>query len=97
MLLVCGTWLYELVYKAILMFFMTIYGGAIATAIYNDELACTTETPDSLSDSDVAGTALVESTSSRRRRALTRLRYLGGFPPNFWYILRFLFGPTLAC
>jgi hypothetical protein len=33
MLLVCGTWLYELVYEAILLFFMTIYGGAIATAI----------------------------------------------------------------
>ncbi|GIK07670.1 hypothetical protein Aspvir_003336 [Aspergillus viridinutans] len=30
------TWLYELLNQALLLFFMTVFGGVIATAIYND-------------------------------------------------------------
>jgi hypothetical protein len=32
----CCTWLYELLNQALLLFFMTVFGGVIATAIYND-------------------------------------------------------------
>lgn len=62
MLLFCCTWVYELVYKAMLMFFMTIFGGAIATLIYNDGFDSTSEDPN-YSDvySDVEGTALAET------------------------------------
>ncbi|KAH8432733.1 uncharacterized protein LDX57_010361 [Aspergillus melleus] len=30
------TWLYELLCKAVLLFFMTVFGGVVATIIYND-------------------------------------------------------------
>ncbi|KAK1148189.1 hypothetical protein N8T08_010834 [Aspergillus melleus] len=30
------TWLYELLCKAVLLFFMTVFGGVVATFIYND-------------------------------------------------------------
>ncbi|KAF7122269.1 hypothetical protein CNMCM5793_000226 [Aspergillus hiratsukae] len=32
----CCTWLYELLIQGALLFFMTIFGGIMATAIYND-------------------------------------------------------------
>ncbi|EAW25585.1 uncharacterized protein NFIA_044040 [Aspergillus fischeri NRRL 181] len=32
----CCTWLYELLNQALVLFFMTVFGGVIATAIYND-------------------------------------------------------------
>ncbi|KAE8314577.1 hypothetical protein BDV41DRAFT_211468 [Aspergillus transmontanensis] len=32
----CCTWLYELLNQAVLLFFMTIFGSVMATAIYND-------------------------------------------------------------
>ncbi|GAB1198042.1 hypothetical protein APSETT444_007349 [Aspergillus pseudonomiae] len=32
----CCTWLYELLNQAVLLFFMTVFGSVMATAIYND-------------------------------------------------------------
>jgi hypothetical protein len=36
LLSLCCTWLYELLNQALVLFFMTVFGGVIATAIYND-------------------------------------------------------------
>lgn len=83
MLLFCGTWLYELVYKAMIMFFLTVFGGAIATAIYNDELVTTTETPGDFSDSDVAGTALVEINEFKEMAGVDPVEIFKRIPPKF--------------
>ncbi|KAJ5198075.1 uncharacterized protein N7498_007192 [Penicillium cinerascens] len=78
MLLFCGTWLYELVHKAMLMFFMTIFGGAIATAIYNDKIEWT-ENP---SDSDVDGTALAEINEFKERAGVDPIEIFKRIPPK---------------
>lgn len=50
-------WLYELLSQAVIMFFMTIFGGAIATAIYTDAFV---EDPNDIyqSDSDRENTSM---------------------------------------
>ncbi|KAJ6111909.1 hypothetical protein N7523_007970 [Penicillium sp. IBT 18751x] len=83
MLLFCGTWLYELVYKAMLMFFMTIFGGAIAAAIYNDGFESTTELRTHSSDSDVAGTALVEIDEFKEMVGIDPVQLFKRIPPQF--------------
>ncbi|KAL2867423.1 uncharacterized protein BJX67DRAFT_85437 [Aspergillus lucknowensis] len=35
-LLFAISWLYELLYKSVMMFFVTVFGGVLATAIYTD-------------------------------------------------------------
>ncbi|KAL4931756.1 uncharacterized protein BDV17DRAFT_226476 [Aspergillus undulatus] len=49
LLLLTGSWLYELLYKAVILFFVTIFGGVFAAAIYNDAFV---EKADAM-DSDV--------------------------------------------
>ncbi|OGM49906.1 hypothetical protein ABOM_001443 [Aspergillus bombycis] len=48
----CCTWLYELLNQAVLLFFMTIFGSVMATAIYNDAFT------DNVVDSDESTTAV---------------------------------------
>lgn len=48
----CCTWLYELLNQAVLLFFMTIFGSVMATAIYNDAFT------DTGVDSDESTTAV---------------------------------------
>ncbi|KAJ5668236.1 uncharacterized protein N7477_006806 [Penicillium maclennaniae] len=83
MLLFCGTWLYELVYKAMLMFFMTIFGGAIAAAIYNDGFESTTEQQTHPSDSDVAGSALAEIDEFKEMVGIDPVQLFKRIPPQF--------------
>jgi len=78
MLLFCCAWLYELVSKAMLMFFMTIFGGAIAAAIYNDKL----EPIENLSDSDVEGTALAEIDEFKEMAGVDPVEIFRRIPPK---------------
>ncbi|KNG83447.1 hypothetical protein ANOM_008041 [Aspergillus nomiae NRRL 13137] len=48
----CCTWLYELLNQAVLLFFMTVFGSVMATAIYNDAFT------DDVVDVDESTTAL---------------------------------------
>ncbi|KAJ5118859.1 hypothetical protein N7448_010564 [Penicillium atrosanguineum] len=83
MLLFCGTWLYELVYKAMMMFFMTVFGGAIAAVIYNDGFESTAEKPSDPSGSDVAGTALVEIDEFTAMVGVDPIQIFKRIPPKF--------------
>ncbi|KAL4946510.1 hypothetical protein BDV06DRAFT_182270 [Aspergillus oleicola] len=46
LLLLTGSWLYELLYKTVALFFITIFGGVFAAAIYNDAFVETADVMD---------------------------------------------------
>jgi hypothetical protein len=52
----CCTWLYELLIQGALLFFMTFFGGVMATAIYNDAFTEVHET--TTADTDSSTTAV---------------------------------------
>lgn len=97
MLLFCGTWLYELVYKAMLMFFMTIFGGAIAAAIYNDEFESTAEQPSGPSDSDVAGTALAKVDEFKEMVGVDPVEIFRRIPPRVLVYFAVLVWMNFGC
>ncbi|KAJ5279972.1 hypothetical protein N7478_005344 [Penicillium angulare] len=75
MFLISWTWLYELAYQFFFMLFATIFGGAIAVAIYND--------PDlDLSESDMDNTALANIEEFTEKSGLDLRTSLNWVPPR---------------
>lgn len=66
MLLFSAAWLYEIAFKAVIMFFTTVFGGVMAAAIYNDAFQRVEETVNdpvanaSASDLDETSLAQIE-------------------------------------
>ncbi|KAJ5908635.1 hypothetical protein N7495_001317 [Penicillium taxi] len=88
MLLFCGTWLYELVYKAMLMFFLTLFGGIMATAISNDNFESESGSESEFaaesfaSDSDMAGSALAEIDQFKESAGVDPVEIFKRIPPK---------------
>ena len=81
MLLFSCSWLYELLHKAMIMFFMTIVGGALATAIYNDALETTVTIHPS--DSDLEQTALMKMSEFKDEAGVDPTELFKRIPPKF--------------
>ncbi|PYI01422.1 hypothetical protein BO78DRAFT_327664 [Aspergillus sclerotiicarbonarius CBS 121057] len=78
----CGTWLYELLAKGVVLLFLTFFGGVLATVIYNDpnlENWTTTPTPD---QSDASTTALAEIDEFKEKAGFDPTQLFRWIPPQ---------------
>ncbi|RAK95862.1 uncharacterized protein BO80DRAFT_318158, partial [Aspergillus ibericus CBS 121593] len=82
-LVFCGTWLYELLAKGVLLLFLTFVGGVLATVIYNDpnleNLTTTTPTPD---QPDTPTTALAEIDEFKDKTGFDPTQLFRWIPPQ---------------
>lgn len=107
MLLCTFTWLYELSYQFFFMLFATIFGGAIATAIYNDAFVEVNE-PNDLepSKSDIENTSLAEIEEFKAKAGVDPRVIFSWIPPkalvylalllwlNFWTLCLYVLRQT---
>lgn len=70
-------WLHELFCQAVVMFFVTVFGGTLAAAIYNESLEDT-----DLSDSDIDHTALIDIDEFRGQSRLDLRAPFSMIPPK---------------
>ncbi|CAI7672967.1 unnamed protein product [Penicillium bialowiezense] len=73
-------WLHELFCQAVVMFFVTVFGGTLAAAIYNESLE-DTDMMD-LSDSDIDHTALIDIDEFRGQSKLDLRAPFNMIPPK---------------
>lgn len=104
MLICTFTWLYELSYQFFFMLFATVFGGAIATAIYNDAFEVNEVNDLEPSKSDIENTSLAEIEEFKAKAGVDPRMIFNWIPPkalvylalllwlNFWtlclYVLR---------
>ncbi|RHZ53572.1 uncharacterized protein CDV56_105097 [Aspergillus thermomutatus] len=67
----CCTWLYELLNQGVLLFFITIFGGVMATAIYNDAFT-----------DGVHETAPIDGSTTAVSTEVDKFRETAGFDPT---------------
>ncbi|KAL3465714.1 hypothetical protein BJX64DRAFT_50636 [Aspergillus heterothallicus] len=81
------SWLYELLFKGVILFFATIFGGAFATAIYNDAFVETTGSgsSESMYEDDNLGaetTALAEFDELKAKTGVDPTAVIKMIPPK---------------
>ncbi|OOF96885.1 hypothetical protein ASPCADRAFT_207006 [Aspergillus carbonarius ITEM 5010] len=83
LLVFCGTWLYELLAKGVLLLFVTFFGGVLATVIYNDPNLEHWNTPPPAADQPAASTtALAEIDEFKQKAGFDPTQLFRWIPPQ---------------
>lgn len=86
MLILSLTWLYEIATKAVVMFFMTVFGGVVASAIYSDGFQrvedMINEPFGDLSVSDLEQTSLAEIDEFQDMTSFNPVNLFKAIPPK---------------
>ncbi|PYH89960.1 hypothetical protein BO71DRAFT_412960 [Aspergillus ellipticus CBS 707.79] len=83
----CCTWLYELLSKAMLLLFVTFFGGVLATILYNDPDFQRGPPTDPAGQSDASTTALAEVNGFKEQAGFDPTMLLRWIPPQAIFYL----------
>ncbi|PWY67085.1 hypothetical protein BO94DRAFT_479214 [Aspergillus sclerotioniger CBS 115572] len=78
----CGTWLYELLSKGVLLLFLTLFGGVLATVIYNDPNMENWSTVPDADQPDASTTALAEIDEFKEKAGFDPTQLFRWIPPQ---------------